>query len=179
MPKKTLRRFMPDPHFIRNHKSLQFLGRALHDPNLFHLNRRSASGAMAVGLFWAFIPMPFQMAPAALCALLFRVNLPISIALVWLTNPLTMGPIFYMCYKIGALLTGENATSIDGSLFEWNGINEFFDLLGGIGLPLLVGALAVGSISALVGWGGMRLLWRYSVIQHLRRRQLARHTTRS
>lgn len=179
MPKKTLRRFMPDPHFIRNHKSLQFLGRALHDPNLFHLNRRSASGAMATGLFWAFIPMPFQMVPAALCALLFRVNLPISIALVWLTNPLTMGPVFYMCYKVGALLLGRDATEHDGSLFVWNGVAEFFIQLGGVGLPLIIGSLLVGTVSALIGWGGMRLLWRYSVVQHLRRRQLARATTRS
>lgn len=174
MPKKTLRRFMPDPHFIRNHKHLQFLGRALHDPNLFHLNRRSASGAMAVGLFWAFIPMPFQMAPAALCALLLRVNLPISIALVWLTNPLTMGPIFYMCYKVGALLLGHNVSEQDGSLFVWSGVADFLDLLGSVGLPLIVGSILVGTISSLVGWAGMRLLWRYSVVQHLRRRQLTR-----
>ena len=174
MPKKTLRRFMPDPHFIRNHKQLQFLGRALHDPNLFHLNRRSASGAMAVGLFWAFIPMPFQMAPAALCALLLRVNLPISIALVWLTNPLTMGPIFYMCYKVGALLLGQQVSEQDGSLFVWTGVADFFIQLGGVGLPLIVGSILVGAVSSLVGWAGMRLLWRYSVVQHLRRRQLAR-----
>ena len=95
MAKKTIQRFLPDPNKIRHHKSLKIFGRLLQDANLWHLNRRSARGAFAVGLFFAFIPVPFQMVLAAAGAILFRVNLPISVALVWLTNPLTMPPIFY------------------------------------------------------------------------------------
>ncbi len=44
MPKKLLKRFMPDPRAIREHKYLRIFGPLVHDPNLFHLNRRSASG---------------------------------------------------------------------------------------------------------------------------------------
>ncbi|MFC6755273.1 DUF2062 domain-containing protein, partial [Halorubrum tibetense] len=89
MAKKLLKRWMPDPAKIRNHASLQFLGNVLHDPNLFHLNRTSVSRAFFVGIFICFLPIPGQMGLAALCALWFRANLPISAALVWISNPIT------------------------------------------------------------------------------------------
>ena len=49
----------------------------------------AASGGMpmAVGLFVALMPIPLQMAVAAAIAILVRSNLPISVSLVWLTNP--------------------------------------------------------------------------------------------
>ena len=82
MPRRSIKRFMPDPDSIKKHKSLRFLGSLLHDPNLWHLNRHSVARAMAVGLFAAFIPMPFQMLLAASLAILVRSNMPISVGLV-------------------------------------------------------------------------------------------------
>ena len=57
MPRRLFKRYMPDPEQIRNHRSLRFLGKLLHEPNLWHLNRRSVSRAMAMGLFAAFVPL--------------------------------------------------------------------------------------------------------------------------
>ncbi|MCB1903170.1 MAG: DUF2062 domain-containing protein, partial [Gammaproteobacteria bacterium] len=76
MPKQIIKRFAPDHEVIRNHKHLRIFGNLLHDPNLWHMNRRSVSGAFAVGLFWAFIPIPMQMVAAAAIAIIARVNLP-------------------------------------------------------------------------------------------------------
>jgi uncharacterized protein (DUF2062 family) len=84
------------------HRHLKILGPLIHDPNLLHLNRRSVSGAVSVGLFIAFIPVPFQMLLAAITSIFVRVNLPISVGLVWVSNPLTMPPLFYFAYKLGA-----------------------------------------------------------------------------
>ncbi|MDH5777262.1 MAG: DUF2062 domain-containing protein, partial [Gammaproteobacteria bacterium] len=82
MPKKFIQRYMPDHDKIRQHPHLnKMFGTLLHDPNLLHLNRRSVSGAFFIGLFMAFVPMPFQMVPAAALAIYFRTNLPISIGL--------------------------------------------------------------------------------------------------
>ena len=58
MPKKLIKRYMPDHRQIREHKHLQLFGSLLHDPNLWHLNRRSAAGAFAVGLFVRLYPFP-------------------------------------------------------------------------------------------------------------------------
>ena len=101
MPKKTIKRMMPDHQTIKENKYLKIFGNLLHNANLWHLNRHSGAKAFAVGLFFAFIPVPFQMVLAAGAAILFHANLPLAIALVWLTNPLTMPFIFYACYLVG------------------------------------------------------------------------------
>jgi hypothetical protein len=103
VPKKLIKRYLPDHQTLRTHRHLQVFGARLHDPNLWHLNRRSASGAFAVGLFVAFIPLPLQMLLAAALAIVTQVNLPVSVALVWITNPVTMPPIFYFCYRVGGM----------------------------------------------------------------------------
>ena len=94
MPRRFIKRYMPHPERIKASRSLRFLGDLIHDPNLWHLNRHSVSRAMAIGLFWALIPMPLQMLAAAACAIPARANLPIAVGLVWLTNPLTMPVVF-------------------------------------------------------------------------------------
>jgi len=170
MPKKFIKRYMPDHRTVREHKHLQFLGSFLHEPNLWHLNRRSASGATAVGLFCAFLPMPFQMLPAAILAILFRVNLPISIALVWLTNPFTTPPIAYFCYKVGAWVLGTppQAWSFEPS-FEW--------LTHGMGTllqPFLLGSFLVSTAASATGYLLVRGLWRLSVVRHDRRKKRER-----
>ncbi|MEW6648525.1 MAG: DUF2062 domain-containing protein [Pseudomonadota bacterium] len=162
MPKKFLKRLMPDHRVIREHRHLRIFGTLLHDPNLFHLNRRSASGAFANGLFWAFMPMPFQMLPAALFAILFRVNLPLSIALVWITNPITMPPIFYFCYKVGSWLLGVPLHPTDSEFsVEWLQAE-----LAVIWQPFLLGCFVVGIISSLLGYAAVRGLWRLHLVRH-------------
>ena len=81
MPRHLIKRYMPDPNSIREHKSLRFLGSLLHDPNLWHLNRHSVARAMGIGLFAALMPMPLQMLLAAVLAIWVRANMPIAVSL--------------------------------------------------------------------------------------------------
>ena len=104
MARKILQRLLPDPNWIKRQRSLRLLGNWIHDPNIWHLNRQSVAVATFIGLFCAFIPLPGQMIIAAALAANLRANLPISVCLVWVSNPITMAPIFYFCYKIGALV---------------------------------------------------------------------------
>ena len=104
--KKLLKRYSPNANDIKNHKHLGWLSEHLHNPSLWNFNRKSISRAFAVGLFFAFIPVPFQMLLAAPGAVIFGANLPLSIALVWITNPITMPAIYYGCYKLGAWILG-------------------------------------------------------------------------
>ena len=161
MAKKTIQRFLPDPNKIRHHKSLKIFGKLLQDANLWHLNRRSARGAFAVGLFFAFIPVPFQMVLAAATAILFRVNLPISATLVWLTNPLTMPPIFYGSYLVGTLVLNQPEQHFAFEL-NWAWFEQSVET---IGPAFLVGSLVCASIASIIGYFGIDILWRRSVVK--------------
>ena len=90
MPKHLIKRYTPNHDYVRNHKMLGLFGKLFLDPNLWHLNRRSVSGAIFVGVFWAFVPIPGQMFGAIFSAILLRVNVPIAFGLIFLTNPVTI-----------------------------------------------------------------------------------------
>lgn len=170
MARKLLKRYLPEMRKLSEHPGLRVFGRLLHDPNLWHLNRYSASGAVAVGLFIAFMPIPFQMVPAAALAIMLRINLPLAVALVWVTNPFTMPPLFYLCYKVGAWIIG----SVDHELaFAWSW--EWFRKgLVKVWEPFLLGCSVVGLVSALAGYFGTRALWRWHVITQWERRKKLR-----
>jgi len=142
-------------------------GRLLHDPNLWHLNRRSVSGATGIGLFLAFMPMPFQMVPAASLAIIFRVNLPMAVVAVWISNPLTMGPMLYFQYRLGKLMMGERvgAATFEPTL-EW-----YWTEIVNVWQPLVLGSVVCGSVSALAGYGLVHLIWRVNIRRHLRIRK--------
>lgn len=171
MPRHIFKRYSPDPKKLREHKHMRKFGRLLRDQNLWHLNRRSVSGAFAVGLFWAMIPIPFQMLASAATAISVRVNLPVSAALVWLSNPLSMPPIFYFNYLVGTWLMPHQQRLPDTKMsLEW-----FTHSMGEIWLPLYLGSIVVGTIMAALGYGVMRLYWRWYAITQYRKRQQTRN----
>jgi len=170
MPRRYIKRLFPNFDKIRNNQQLQFLGPLLQDPNLLHLNRRSVSGAFAVGLFIAWIPIPFQMVLAAVTAIFTRVNLPISVALVWVSNPLTMPPLYYFAYKVGTWVLGVKPQPIHFELSTaW-----LTQSLGAIWQPFLLGCFIVGTISAACGILTIRGLWRLHVVQSWKDRKARR-----
>lgn len=167
MPRRTIKRIVPAPESIRANKSLGFLGSLLHDPNLFHINRKSAAGAFAVGLFMAFVPIPSQMIVAAIVAGIIRVNLPLSVGLVWISNPLTMAPMFYFAYKVGVWATGAPEYDFAFELsMEWLK-NSIITL----GPAFLVGCFICATVCSLLGYFSIRLLWRWSVVRDWQKRQ--------
>ena len=170
MPKKFIRKYLPDPHKIKEHKSLQIFGQLLHDPNLWHLNRKSVSSAFAVGLFFSWVPVPFQMVLAAAVAIIVRSNLPISVALVWISNPVTMPPLFYFAYLLGTWILGTPATEFSFELsFEWLRSEMLL-----IWKPFLTGCFTLATISAVAGFFGTRLLWRLHIVRYIQKKRLLR-----
>jgi hypothetical protein len=161
-----LHRFKPDTEKLRAHKSLQMFGPALHDANLWHFNRRSARNAVAVGLFCAFLPIPFQMILAAFLAISCHAYLPLSIALVWISNPLTMPVIFYFCYLFGAFLLNTPAQNF---AFEasWSWLVQSLQT---VGVPFLTGCVVAGLMVASLAAIVMHHGWRYQVARRWRLR---------
>ena len=167
MPKKFIRKYLPDPHKVREHKHLQIFGTLLHDPNLWHLNRKSVSLAFAVGLFCMWVPIPFQMLLAAAVAILVRSNLPISVALVWITNPITMGPMFFLAYKFGAWVL---AVPPNDFHFELSG-DWLMHELHVIWKPFLLGCFAFAVVSGAAGFFSIRVLWRMHIVRYIKQKK--------
>ncbi len=173
MARKFLKRFFPDPVKVRQNPSLQFLGKLLQTPNLFHLNRHSVSLAVFWGIFIAFVyPLPGQMPLAALAALYLGCNLPICVALVWITNPITIPFFFYLAYRLGCWVLGMTPETFQVELtwaWAWQEMERLVP-------PFMLGSLLLGLGLGSLGYVGIRLLWRWTVAKQWRQRQRRRAT---
>src|SRR6266571_224948 len=94
MPRKFFRKYLPSHEAVRQNRYIARFGTLLHHPNLWHLNRHSVAGGVAIGMFSGLVPGPFQMLIAAILAVPLRVNLPVALATTLYTNPLTIGPLY-------------------------------------------------------------------------------------
>ena len=120
MPRKTIRRILPDFAKVLKHPSLRWTKPLIRDPNLLHLNRESVSLAVFIGILSAFIPLPGQTFIAVGLALWWHANLPISVLTIWISNPLTIGPMFYLTHRFGSFLLGSDPIDFTVSLtWEW------------------------------------------------------------
>jgi uncharacterized protein (DUF2062 family) len=170
MPKKIIKRLLPDHQKIKSNKHLKIFGELLHNANLWHLNRRSVAKAFAVGLFFAFMPVPFQMILAAGTAIIVHANLPLSIALVWITNPLTMPAIFYFCYLAGTWILGAPTSEfVFEASWQW-----LIDSVTTIGPAFILGCGVLGITFGTLGYITINSLWRFSVAKEWKKR-LARN----
>jgi len=175
MPRNFLRRHLPTPASVRTHRALRPVSHWLNDPELWHLHRRGVAGATFIGLFCAFLPVPFQMLIAAVLAVLSRCNLPIAVVLVWITNPLTMTPMFYFAYRLGAWLL-DRQIEVGTIRLSWDWLGSH---LGEIGWPLLFGSLVCGWVAGVSGMVVVRVLWRFHVIRRWRARRANRAARRA
>jgi uncharacterized protein (DUF2062 family) len=171
MPKKILKKYSPNPEKIKNMKGLGILGKWLGNPALWHFHRNSVAKAFVIGLFWMAIPVPSQMLFAAIFAILFRANLPLSVALVWISNPITMPPIFYFNYLVGTWILGTPAQ--EGLHFElsWQWMMTTLDH---IWLPLYLGSAVVGLVLGGISYLLIQIYWRWHVTQQWHERRQRR-----
>jgi uncharacterized protein (DUF2062 family) len=170
MRKETLKRFIPTPARLRQIQSLHILGDWIYQPNLWHINRHSSATAFFVGFFCAFIPLPAQMFFAAFLSIWLRCNLPLAVGLCWITNPVTMPPIFFMAYKVGAVVLGVPPRSVEFEL-SWEWISHG---LITIWQPFLLGCLLCGVFFGSLGYFVISVLWRWGVLRRWRARGLHR-----
>jgi uncharacterized protein len=173
MFKKKLKRYIPTRNQIKSYRSLQIFGKYIYNPNLWHFNRISVSRAIAVGLFFAWIPVPFQMLLAAGVAILIHSNLAISIALVWITNPLTMPPLYFFSYQVGRFILSVPPRPFHFELsWDW-----LFSTLSEIWRPFFLGCLIVAILSSMLGYFLTRILWRYLTIKNWKKRKKTRNNS--
>ena len=164
--KDLLKRFTPDKEKILRGNSIRFFSNYLHDPHIWHFHRRSVATGAGVGIFCAFIPLPIQTLSAIALAILFRVNLPISILFSLVSNPLTIPFIFLSSYKAGLMILGIEGSDIEqiihsnATIFEWFS-NKFIHIWE----PFVIGCFALGLICSILTYLLIRLIWRFATIK--------------
>ena len=179
MPRKFFRKYLPSHQSVRNHRHIAKFGGLLQHPNLWHLNRHSVAGGVAVGMFSGLVPGPFQMLTAALLAVALRVNLPVALATTLYTNPFTIGPLYVLAYLIGRLIIGGEGTPLSPPPeIQWSQLAASLDAFLGwvlsMGAPLGVGLVALALALAALGYAGVQIGWRAYVIRAWRKRRQLR-----
>lgn len=174
MPRKTIHRFLPDIGKLLQRPSLRWIDNLAHDSNLLHLNRHSVSLAVFVGIFCAFIPLPIQTLIAVAMCFWLGANLPIGMMAIWISNPITIPPMFYLTHQLGSFLLGSEPVDFTVTLsWEW-----FSNLGSGVLLPLMVGSLLCGIILASIGYFFIHYLWRWKVVKNWEERKNQRQNNR-
>ncbi|MCP4192313.1 MAG: DUF2062 domain-containing protein [Planctomycetaceae bacterium] len=109
---------------------------------------------IGLGVFVAFTPtVGIQMLIAGFLSWLIGANKAVSVAVVWISNPGTMIPMYWYCYGIGcAILT---LKPVDRSWWSeltapppgwWAAVSFYWSRFLGIAGPLWLGALIVGLV---------------------------------
>ena len=184
MPRKFFRRFLPDGESVRNHRYLAWCSRWLDHPNLWHLNRNSVAGGVAIGMFAGLVPGPLQMLTAALLAIPLKKNLPVALATTLYTNPFTIAPLYLVAYGYGRLLLGAGGHPAEVAPFEWDwahwldSAQAMANWALALGKPLAVGLVALALTLAAAGYFAVQVAWRAYVIVAWRSRRDRRMRTR-
>jgi len=181
MPRKFFRKYVPDAEAVRSKRFVVAFGRWLHHhPNLWCLNRRSVSGAVAIGLFAGLIPGPFQMLGALLLAIPLKKNIPVALATTLYTNPLTIVPLYLLAYAYGRVLLGggSDAAAVPHFEMDWahwiDSMRRLADWTLALGRPLALGLAALAITLAAVGYVAVQLAWRLYVVAAWRSRKKRR-----
>jgi uncharacterized protein len=117
----------------------------------------------ACGLFCYPLPTLGQMIIGAIMARFMGGNVIASLPWTWISNPVTTPFIWYGGYRLGLLVTPGDWLLISFSKMEEiierfssltvsQAFTEGYHILVGIFVPLLVGTVVIGAISAIIGY---------------------------
>ncbi len=180
MLRKILRRWLPSPESVQDHRSLRWLGPLLRRPWLWQVNRRGVAAGAAIGVFFGFMIPVLQIAFSAVFALILRANLPVAVVSTLVSNPFTYAPIAVLAYRTGAAVLGERVDEAQAAALEagidepQNGERTWFERFASIGKPVVIGLSIFAVIGGLAAWLLVHLLWSLATRVRVRRRRAQR-----
>ncbi len=170
MPRRFFRKFAFKRHHVSEQWFMTPFRHLLHDQRLWGIRRRTVVPAFSLGLFIAFLPTPGHTLIGILSALALRVNIPVAAVSTWVSNPLTMGLMYYPCYRLGRRLLGTPEKPFNFEM-SWDWVTHTFVT---IWQPMLLGCFIVGLIAAVLGYVILDLLWRWSIADYKTRKRKSR-----
>ncbi len=141
----------------------------------FRGSPEAIAGGFSLGLFLALTPtVGVQIVVAVFLATIFKLSRPAALIAVMVTNPLTIPPLFTFNYWVGSrVFDGPSVREVYGYFLKITGqmarldfwevgaqLKIFLQAGREMLLPLIVGSLAVASVSALLSYILLaRFLW--------------------
>ncbi len=160
--RRTVKRQFLKSRKIKEHRILGYFGEVFDRRKLWHVTRHSVAKAVAVGIFSAYMPVPFEIVIAAVLAFMLRANLPISVILIWISNPFTWAILWGPPYLLGAAILGDMHDIAPVMTRVW--IEQHYS-------ALLLGCFIVGLATATGAYFTVLLLWRLDVVRQWERRR--------
>lgn len=160
-----LKRLLPDVESVRNNRWLRWLGPTLHDPRLWRPTRHGVALGVALGIFFGLLVPLAQIPLSAGTAVLLRANVPTAIASTLVSNPVTFGPIYYMAYRIGNTLLGEDDAHAPQDMAKLADESaaatpaNTWERITSVGKPLLLGLAVMASAMGLLAYPIVTWLW--------------------
>ena len=152
---KRLKKWMrplPRRSNIHRYPVLKWFSKFAYDRSyLWSFRSRTIVPALFWGVWIAMLPIVgLQMLVVFFLAIIVRANLPIIIALQWISNPFSMGPIYFADYQIGRIflhLVGikYERNKLLSAEFNWSDFS-FSDLKNLLDTfpPMFVGGSVIG-----------------------------------
>ena len=113
---------------------------------------------------------------AAICALVFRVNLPLAMFVTLYTNPFTIVPLYVLSYQIGRLILGDHSSFVAPPAFDPTTFVAWTSAMQGwmihAAKPLGLGLIVLACVLAVVGYLATKSAWRFYLIRAWRQRKL-------
>lgn len=178
MPKQFFQSWLPSPEKVASMKFMRIFGKRSLNPVLWYINRKSISKAVFIGTFWGILPIPFHTALIVLTVLIMEVNLPVSILLAWLTNPLTLAPILLGAFWIGSQIYQVNMIDQDMLLGVLHQMTHWVTNMGqghvdlSLAKILLSGLIVEALFFSVLFFLMTRLFWRFSIIRQWKKRTI-------
>jgi len=141
----------------KSEKLKQFIKKYKVPSEYLSTSRKMVSRGVTLGVFIAFIPMPMQMALVLAFMPFFRFNVPLALAMCWLSNPFTMPPMYYIEYLTGSFILGISPEPVEMTL-DW-----FSHNLDNIFVPLYAGTFFFSIIGSAIVYWLVNHFWKGSV----------------
>ncbi|HYU12653.1 MAG TPA: DUF2062 domain-containing protein [Stellaceae bacterium] len=171
-----LRRHIPTRETVHQNRLLRPFASHLTHSSLWRLNRRSVPRAVALGLFVAVIIPVMHTAVAAVLAIPARANVAVAAAFTLVVNPLTIPPLYYAAYRIGAWELHQDSRLVNAAAAERvsSELSRILFWIHQASGPIALGVLTIAVAAAVVGYTAAALSWRFLARSRYRRRRKLR-----
>ena len=173
-PQRWLKNLTPDRQALEKLWCLRPFASTVCDRGCWAFKHKSVIRAFSLGLLIAFVPptplLPLHLTLCALFGIVFRLNIPVLVATVFVSNPLTWFPQIAGSLWVGAKLMGLDLMPLFREVTHHNLLAH----LNRLWTPLLLGALVLGLLAAGTGYLLAQAVWQMRVLYRLRRRRRSR-----